>query len=447
MNLKEKKTLMLIKRFAVVTAIISVLALLLSGCGGSSKKEKEFDPEKNLVYEKGFFDDFTNRDYSAKAWTVANQKWGSGYNNGVKASNVNYTKDGILVLQANGDYYAGELGENGKRSGAAIISNQVFGPGRFEVKMKVLPRFGATSAIWTFFYGDADGRKDLNQEIDIELNVGNDFTEVWNTSWHTTKSKATSKYNSHTINNDGEWHTYKIEWHTNPERIDYYIDEELTCSSSSMVPWCAGRLWIGCWFPDAWAGEPDFETDYMLVDYVRYIPYQNNPCTVTNPKIGAYGEYPSTPIELPVANLISNGDMEGDASAWIRTSDTKSCVLDGTGTGKSKGLAIPNADMAYQFVTGMYEGFEITLDFNAKLKEPGTEAYILVECRPLASTVIETIRIDILAEGEKTEDGFIKQSRTFVLPEGCKRLEVSLICQKGSVVFDDLYMSKSYKKG
>ena len=438
---------MFMKRFTAVMAVISMLTLLLTGCGDDSPTEEVFDPEENLAYEKEFFDDFTDRDYSAEVWTVANTRWGSGYNNGVKASNVNYTEDGILILQANGDYYAGELGENGKRSGAAIISNQVFGPGRFEVKMKVLPRFGATSAIWTFFYGEADGQKDLNQEIDIELNVGNDFTEVWNTSWHTTKSKATSKYNSHTINNDGEWHTYKIEWHTNPERIDYYIDDELTCFSSSMVPWCAGRLWIGCWFPDAWAGEPDFETDYMLVDYVRYIPYENNPCTVTNPEIGAYGEYPSDPVELPAANLISNGDMEGDSSAWIRTSETKSKVVDGTGIDGSKGLVIPTEDMAYQFVTGMYEGFEVTLDFSAKLEKPETEAYVLVECRPLASTVISTIRIDVSAEGEISEDGFITQSESFVLPEGCKRLEISLICQQGSVVFDDLHMSKSYKKG
>lgn len=436
---------MTFKRYITGILVLAMFSMLLVGCADGSAKENTFDPEENLVYEKEFFDDFTDRDYSASAWTVSNKRWGSGFNNGVKASNVNYTEDGILVLQANGDYYSGELGENGKRSGAAIVSNQVFGPGRFEVRMKVLPRFGATSAIWTFFYGDADGQKDLNQEIDIELNVGNDFTEVWNTSWHTTKSKATSKYDSHTINNDGNWHTYVIEWHTNPERIDYYIDDELTCSSSSLVPWCAGRLWIGCWFPEAWAGEPDFETDYMLVDYVRYIPYANNPCTVTNPEIGAYGEYPTEPIELPVANLISNGDMEGDASAWIRTSDTKSKVVEGVGQNGTKGLLIPTQDIAYQFVTGMYEGFEVTLDFNAKLESADSEAYILVECRPLASTVIETIRIDVSSQGEISEDGFVSQSETFTLPEGCKRLEISLICQEGSVVFDDIHMNKSYK--
>lgn len=30
-----------------------------------------------------------------------------------------------------------------------------------------------------------------------------------------------------------------------------------------------GQLWLGLWFPNAWAGSPDFETCTMYVDYVR----------------------------------------------------------------------------------------------------------------------------------------------------------------------------------
>lgn len=37
--------------------------------------------------------------------------------------------------------------------------------------------------------------------------------------------------------------------------------------SSQVVP-RAGRLWLGVWFPNAWAGSPEFDTCTARVDHV-----------------------------------------------------------------------------------------------------------------------------------------------------------------------------------
>ena len=46
-------------------------------------------------------------------------------------------------------------------------------------------------------------------------------------------------------------------------RVDYYIDDVHMYTSYSNVPYVAGAINIGNWFPDSWAGDADFEEDYM----------------------------------------------------------------------------------------------------------------------------------------------------------------------------------------
>lgn len=436
--------------------LVMIIACFAIGCGAQDVEDdnpNEFDPDANLVTELTFFDDFTDIDFSKKEWHLSNRKWGSGFNNGVKAENVAYTDDGVLILSSHGDYYNGPLGEEGIRSGAVIISDRVFGPGRFEVRMKAMPRFGATSAIWTYFYGDADGQHDLNQEIDIELNVDNDFGRVWNTSWHTTDLHASAKVDSPVINNDGEWHTYKIEWHTNPERIDYYIDDIVTYTSTSCVPWCAGNLWIGNWFPPSWAGTPNFATDYMFIDYVKYTPYKNNPFTETESDYLPEGEWPNAPIDdIPLANLISDAGFEGcvdiEADPWaVRGSNTAS-VVKNEGINYSVAMVVTKNSITYegvpvQEITGMNEGFELTLKANAKLSS-GAKGYIQIDFKPLDQKKLgeEKLYFDISDIG-CTPEKYYEKELTFTVPKDCKRLEICLVVEEGNIAFDDLFLCHS----
>jgi hypothetical protein len=418
-----------------------------SSSSSTSSTAPVFDPNENLASESVLFDDFSNG-IDINVWEIANTKWGNN-NNGVIKDNVHYTSDGILVLQANGDNYDGPYkgynSSSGKRTGAALISNEAFGPGRFEARMKALPRFGATTAFWTFYYND---KLSINHEIDIELNVNNDFRSVWTTNWTTLNDSDHYEATTDIVHNDGEWHVYKFEWHTNPMRIDYYIDDILIKTSFTNIPTYAGKLWIGNWFPDGWAGTPDFETDYTLVDYIRYTPYINNPYTPTEGgRSNNPSHYPTEPITLPKTNLISNPGFEGLDTAWRKEATSKVKIEAAKGIDGSKAIYVPSNEITYQYITGLDNTFELVLKANAKLSSSSTGGYILVEYRPLETKLLGTTKLEFTPSDSnfKNDEYYYKEIK-LTLPTGTKRIELSLIGNDGGGLYlDDLYLNLTKK--
>ena len=436
------------KKIAILLAgVLLALGLaMFAGCGDNAGDE--FDPDAGLDTENVFFDDFTEG-VRSEYWNIGNSKWGTD-NGGVLPQNVKYTEDGILILQCNGDNYTGDLrghgNDHGRRTGAQIISREYFGPGRFEVRMKCLPRFGSTTAFWTYYYTGEN-----NYEIDIELNVEQDFTAVWNTNWLTLEQSDHYVTNTPVVNNDGEWHVYKFEWHTDPARIDYYIDDVLTHTSQVYVPDVAMPINIGNWFPAGWAGSPDFETDYTFVDWFRYTPYLNNDYT-PHAKDGASDEslYPQSPVELPVANLISNAQMESTAeipvstsqpgkNAWRQSMNGDVSFVEGQGIGGSTAIELKDGHSVYQYISGMHESFELNLSGYAKTLS-GT-GRIVIECMPLYTQTLAEYTIEFSGCAD-----FTRLDKTFTLPEGTQRLRVSLEADDGSdILFDDLFCNLTKK--
>lgn len=223
------------------------------------------------------FDKF-NKDTIQDNWIYQHRKWGVD-NGGVIKENVRFSEDGYLLLYANGNKYEGDLvgidQPHGKKTGSAIRSKLSFGPGSFEVRAKILPKFGATSAFWTFHYS----KNHDNHEIDIELNVENDFHSVWFTNWLTLEKKDHHSIKTIFPHNDGKFHKYRFDWHLDVKpRIEYYIDDILYFVSTTHIPFFEMPFTIGVWFPKDWAGEPDFETEFMKVDYFKYQPFINEDC-------------------------------------------------------------------------------------------------------------------------------------------------------------------------
>ena len=217
------------------------------------------------VSEDGsFFDDFADG-IDPAIWNSVQQKWGAG-NNGVKRDHISYTADGAAVFAAYGDYYKTK---SLRRSGACLATRKPLGPGSFEVRMKVLPRMGSCTAMWTYYN---DGTR--NHEIDIEL-PGNtrSFRYSLFTNWLTEQEYASQYVPSPSAYNDGKWHTYRFDWHTDPRRVDYAVDGKTVLSVDHHIPTAAGLFNVGVWFPWEWCGEPDFDTAQMLVDWIRYEPY------------------------------------------------------------------------------------------------------------------------------------------------------------------------------
>lgn len=360
---------------ASLAALTLLCASALTGCKPAETAPQDLKagddlrllPGIELDYDNTFFDDFTGG-VSSENWDIGKQAWGANGNGGVIPENVNYTDDGVLVLTGNGDYYtSGAVKGVGSRrdgtlAGAALISKGVFGAGRYEVKMKVLPRLGACNAFWTFAYDTETG---ANHEIDIEFPGGTHSTgiisyeRILNTNYHTetanqSQDVALSEVTGGSITNlaDGEWHTFGFDWYTLESdedeatqfgrysadeiteemaaqgvkagdvkdttcgRLVYFVDGKVTAVSNVFVPFLQTRIWLGVWFPNnaGFVGEPNFESDNMYVDYVRHTPFKDQPIEEFTPKltgdVAAPDEFPKEPITLAEVNGVANGDFE-----------------------------------------------------------------------------------------------------------------------------------------
>lgn len=265
-----------------------------------------------------FCDDFDGTSLNPALWYKVRKNWGgqingtaTSYNGGVLPENVS-VGGGYLYLEGHGDHYTGPLlGINkngttradGKKVGAAIASTEYFGSGTYEVRMKVLPHFGAVSTIWTFHYQEHDegspeyvannGSGDYwisNHEIDIEMpgrpaapasNISFNYAlfNTWRGERESPAEYVTGYTNTGINNADGNFHVYKFEWRTGsaPNRNDsyvrFYVDGVLKrtlTGNAAFVPFKKGRLWLANWFARDWAGVANFDTSAMVVDYVRF---------------------------------------------------------------------------------------------------------------------------------------------------------------------------------
>ncbi len=280
---------------------------------------------EELDYENEFFDDFVNG-IDPDNWYISKRVWGEvngRINGGVIPQNVGYSTEngGFARLYARGEYYlknefngVGTV-KDGSLTGSALILKQDTGPGRYEIRMKVAPRVGICNAFWTYTE-DENGN---NHEIDIELpgNVDghNSFKNVLFTNYIGKATSNTSILDFYL--NDNEYHTYGFDWYysNNNKLINYYIDGQLLATSTTNIPFLNTRLWLGVWIPNNpdFVGEPLFETAYMDVDYVRYVPFKNQISVEKTTSVGQVAnldEYPSTPIDNNDDNRIPNGDFE-----------------------------------------------------------------------------------------------------------------------------------------
>jgi len=390
----------------------------------SNKPRPEIVEEDNVIRMFETFEDGINSD----VWAIANQRWGGTHHGGVIFQNVHYTTEGNLLIQANGDYYEGPLKgieqSHGRRTGGAIYTKEALGPGSFEVKAKIMPRFGATTAFWTFNYSNG-----INSEIDFEFNVNNDFSTVWLTNWLTERDYNNHNHQMDTFHNDGQWHVYRFEWHTLPTpHIKYFIDGELAHTEYTKVPTMSARYWIGVWFPNNWAGVPNFETDYLEVEYFKYEsfpdhPYVEGPTGATSPA----PFYPSAPVERPIANLLPNGSFN-HATGYMITADAEinNGVLNTNLLGSAETL-----------VTGMNDLFNLTLKLSAKGANNGL---VRIEFLDKNHNVIDGM--DILITNLNTNT-FTNFTTSFDLVTGTRSINV--IFEGVNITYDDVFLNLSHK--
>ena len=389
-----------------------------------------------VAADGSFFDDFNNG-IDENVWGIAQKTWG-GDNHGVIRANVAYTADGILVLTANGDLYEGPLNpspedKDGVRTGACLVTQQNLGPGSYEVRMKVAPQMGACTAMWTFFWSS----EEVNHEIDIEIPAS---TKNFKNSQFVTRTGEEVYTDRQTVpnffHNDGQWHTYRFDWHTSPEKVDFYVDDKLEMTIEDTIPTIAGNFWLGVWFPKRWCGVPTFDTSYMLVDWVKYTAY-DEPYTPTDGTFTytPFNAYPTEPIELPTINYISNGGFEVDSIAWTTVND--GAVVDNPDTG-SRMLRLGNADARVeQTVNSIIPESQYALNVSG-FGVGDSKAKVTIE-------YLELFGDTVLGTEEMTLDGaaFAQKTLSITTPKNAERIKVTLSGEgDGPFYFDDLYLTQ-----
>lgn len=440
--------------FLSIVLVFSVAA----GCNAEKEPGKDtYDRNAGLDpnAESAFFDDFKDAEYSNEIWNVGNSKWGPSFNHGVRPENVLWNKDsGIVTIKSYGKYYSDK---NKNYQGGTIATKGAYGPGRIETRMKMVPRFGPCTAMWTFMYGDSldlsgEQQTGLNQEIDIELNVGNDFRNVWFTNWHTEQDRASKKCSTDFYNADGEWHLYTIEWHTDPMRIDYYIDDVLYATIENYIPYVAGTIIVGNWFPDGWAGNADFEEDYMQIDYVRYTPYKAQPY-VPYDGDGVRDSFPQVSTDLPgVANMVFNAGFENSYTENNKTSygwslEDGVTIEDGAGRNGGRGMVVQKDKVGIELVPDLLEGFEYTLKAWVKLSDASAAGDVRVFFLKSHTAYVGSPKeLAVTSETTGYRDGeFFEVELKFTVPEESSRVELVFGSAEGELYVDDVFMNMTKK--
>lgn len=256
------------------------------------------------------FDDFTDSLKSDSLWGYADRTWSPGDpenpNHGGLVPELASIKDGLLILKGNGELYTGDITGHGRntRVGSCLVSKHEYCSGSYEFRAKILPREGAVSAFWTFAYetyNNADSGN-INHEIDIEVKMDNGkFDQAYCNTWIYEKVTTHRTNNEFYDQDDGEFHLYRFDWHTGGEGItpsvSFYYDDELKELIETNIPNRLSKLWVGNWFP-TWAGEANFETDSMVVDWIKITPY-HEPNDELLPGTGVNEPYHGQALTVP----------------------------------------------------------------------------------------------------------------------------------------------------
>lgn len=419
-----------------------------------------------------------NDDY----WNALSGVWqndSSSYpHNGVQTRNLFYVTNGSktsLAFKGRGIYNtdSDSTRKNGYTypEGACIISKNHLGPGRYEIDLAAMPREGGVSAMWT--YCTTTGSEATSQnEIDIELggNTSETYMREWCTTWTKHSSKATENVDVSKVcyTNDGKIHKYTFDWYTDYKgtgkaRVDWFLDSILIATFSGeggeVVPTTEMPLWIGLWFPN-WASVASFDTDYMLVDGIRYTAFDSTQAyDDCRAKAGYTQVTPSTAgirtIDIDAVrgvNKIANGDFSSLSKApqddsymgWSEDGASSGTVALGDGASSgSKAFLLSakddsgnNGEYLVQKISNSYAGYSFDYDFEAKLNA-GSEAQIELHYLSIRDSNVETVTIPLEGEGFKTYTGSI------TLPEKTGNLRVDLVVNKGSALFSKASLVKT----
>ena len=466
--------------------VLPLLVAPLAGCGGGdSKKDVAYDTsdkdyyaniEKRNAFDKQSeynFDDEITNGLSDDVWYTLDgylENGGTTPHNGVRRRNLFYTKDadgnGYLAMKARGIYNTSDPSILVKPEGACIESKNKLGPGRFEVEMAAMPREGGVSAYWTY---NCESSEEVSQnEIDIEIGGGGQYTNLWCTSWTTKNNKATHDPDVKDIcyMNDGKMHKYTFDWYTSygktgEGRVDWFIDEQYVQSiSGGTVTDIAMPIWLGIWLP-SWAGNAAWEEDYMIIDRLSYTAFDYNQYyeeSRTNPqyspKIPTESNIQQVNFEQITTKLNKFANASFEETSLFRENDyhgwkaypgwngTHEFVSDASVGNKAIKLtpgetASKKDAYYYQDITCTYEGYQFSLSFDAKKASEEDNVELLIFYQDFANS--DPVSQEAIKVTSTTYQNYTK---TFAIPANSSNLRILMHVKAGTGYFDNMVLNK-----
>lgn len=462
-----------------------VLVLSLTGCGNvQPTKKTDYTPDTDPTYyskveERNSFDttnsinineSFTNGISDNKFYSI-DGVWDAGStqpHNGVRSRNLFYTTDEdnnkLLAIKGRGRYNEEDAATKNKPEGAVLITKDHLRPGRFEITMASFPRFGGCSAFWT--YCSTTGNEATSQnEIDIEIGGGGQYTNEWCTTWttHTTKETKNMSLEDQLHFNDGKMHKYTFDWYTDYEgtgekRIDWFVDGVFVTSiTGAAVPEHEMPLWIGLWLP-SWAGDSLFDTDYMLIKNISYTAFDENQFVENCRSYTSYTKTVPSTLNIQTIdystikniNKFSNPNFTKTTEyaannyyGWqINTKDSKGTFAfskEGS-TSSSKALELTassdtsskyHGEYVSQNLGGAYEGYQYQLTIDAKLKDSSSAGNIEIYYLDGGNTKLkkDTIKIETT--------NFVSYNKYITMPKNAANLRIDLTSEDGTVCYSN----------
>ena len=478
-----------------VLSLVPFLLIGLSACnqgGSESKKDNAeafndkgenyyslveqrnpFDPDCDL----NFVDEITNG-LDDNVWNTLDGYWENGGttpHNGVRRRNIFYTKDntgnGYVALKARGNYDTSDPTLNGKPEGSCIETKNSLGPGRYEVEMAAMPREGGVTAMWT--YKCTTGSEATSQnEIDIEIGGGGQYSNLWCTSWTTKTNKATHSPDVSDIcyMNDGKIHKYTFDWYTDygttgQGRVDWFIDGKFVQSiKGGTVSTIDMPIWLGVWLP-SWAGNAHWVEDYILVDKVSYTAFdagqyydENRAYTTYSPMDPSQSNIQSIDFASITSGLnkLANPSFElnteyasddyygwkdfGKANDYTGTLSFDNDANVGSLAAKvSAGEGTDKDAYFYQRISCSYPGFKYHFEIDAKLLDASDKAEIIIwqkDFSTVKSVNMKSIKLD--STSYKTYSADIE------MMAGAATLDIFLHTESGAALFDNAKLFRTY---
>ncbi|MFT3927766.1 MAG: glycoside hydrolase family 16 protein [Myxococcales bacterium] len=245
-----------------------------AGDAGSPDAGRDAGPDTRGVCRSGgskdgFYETFDGPALDPTRWLVAQGRLefaGRMAQGGFLAENVR-VEGGSLVLTVHGDLHAG-----GRRTGAAIVTRDLFASATYQAQGHLVGPPGVEFALASLRDDDREGGIDIATP-GLEADRAS-YARVHMRSRDAAGTSETQFALAETLD-DGASHILRFDWYTTAQSaVRFWVDDMPRSQLDEHLPMRAGRMWLLAWVPGEAAA--DFDTVEIRIENAFVTPFGNS---------------------------------------------------------------------------------------------------------------------------------------------------------------------------